>query len=172
MNGQLTGKERISLETYVQQTFFERILDRANTRLMVMSCGQYELRRREEPGKGNGQAGLELDVMDHYSGSLRSVNTLSGGESFEASLALALGLSDEIQAMSGGIRLETLFVDEGFGSLDDEALDKAVEALWSLTQGDRLVGIISHVDTLRQRIDRQIRVTKLPGGGSVAAVQP
>ena len=172
MNGQLTGKERISLETYVQQTFFERILDRANTRLMVMSCGQYELRRREEPGKGSGQAGLELDVMDHYSGSLRSVNTLSGGESFEASLALALGLSDEIQAMSGGIRLETLFVDEGFGSLDDEALDKAVEALWSLTQGDRLVGIISHVDTLRQRIDRQIRVTKLPGGGSVASVQP
>ena len=172
MNGQLTGKERISLETYVQQAFFDRILNRANTRLMVMSSGQYELRRRKERSKGGGQAGLELDVMDHYSGSLRSVNTLSGGESFEASLALALGLSDEIQAMSGGIRLETLFVDEGFGSLDDEALDKAVEALWSLTQGDRLVGIISHVDTLRQRIDRQIQVKKVPGGGSVAVVQP
>ena len=171
MNGQLTGKERISLETYVQQAFFERILNRANTRLMVMSSGQYELRRRAERSKGSGQAGLELDVLDHYSGSFRSVNTLSGGESFEASLALALGLSDEIQAMSGGIRLETLFVDEGFGSLDDEALDKAVEALWSLTQGNRLVGIISHVDSLRQRIDRQIQVKKVPGGGSVAAVQ-
>ena len=106
-----------------------------------------------------GQTGLELDVIDHYNGTERSVKTLSGGESFKASLALALGLSDEIQ-MSTGIQLDTLFVDEGFGSLDPESLNQAYSTLAGLTEGNRLVGIISHVTELKERIDKQILVTK------------
>jgi exonuclease SbcC len=116
-----------------------------------------------------GQTGLELDVVDHYNGTERSVKTLSGGESFKASLALALGLSDEIQ-MSTGIRLDTLFVDEGFGSLDPESLNQAYNTLAGLTEGDRLVGIISHVNELKERIDRQIVVTKEKSGGSKAVI--
>ena len=169
-NGNLAGKEKIMLETYVQMTYFERIIARANTRFMVMSDGQYELCRRVEAENNRSQSGLELDVIDHYNGSRRSVRTLSGGESFQASLALALGLSDEIQSSSGGIRLDTMFVDEGFGSLDDEALQKAMQALTSLAEGDRLVGVISHVSELKDRIDRQIVVTKTPEGGSHAEI--
>ena len=165
-NGTLPGKEKIALETYVQMTFFDRILRRANVRLMVMSDGQYELKRRTTAENNRGQSGLELDVIDHYNGSERSVRSLSGGESFKASLSLALGLSDEIQSMAGGIRLETMFVDEGFGSLDEESLRQAIRALTSLTEGNRLVGIISHVAELKEKIDRQIVVTKGRGGGS------
>lgn len=165
-NGTLPGKEKIALETYVQMTFFDRILRRANVRLMVMSDGQYELKRRTAAENNRGQSGLELDVIDHYNGSERSVRSLSGGESFKASLSLALGLSDEIQSMAGGIRLDTMFVDEGFGSLDEESLRQAIRALTSLTEGNRLVGIISHVSELKEKIDRQIVVTKVRGGGS------
>ena len=165
-NGTLPGKEKIALETYVQMTFFDRILRRANVRLMVMSDGQYELKRRTTAENNRGQSGLELDVIDHYNGSERSVRSLSGGESFKASLSLALGLSDEIQSIAGGIRLETMFVDEGFGSLDEESLRQAIRALTSLTEGNRLVGIISHVAELKEKIDRQIVVTKGRGGGS------
>ena len=150
----------------MQMTFFDRILRRANVRLMVMSGGQYELARRTQAENNRSQSGLELDVVDHYNGSRRSVRTLSGGESFLASLSLALGLSDEIQSAAGGIRLDTMFVDEGFGSLDEDTLDQAIRALTALTQGRRLVGIISHVAELRQRIDRQIVVKKDPTGGS------
>lgn len=157
-NGKLNGKERISLETYVQTAYFDRIIQRANTRLMVMSDGQYELKRRSSYS-GNGQCGLELDVTDHYNGSHRKVSSLSGGEQFKASLSLALGLSDEIQESAGGIQLDTLFVDEGFGSLDENSLQQALKALNDLTQGDRLVGIISHVAELK-KIDKQIIVTK------------
>lgn len=157
-NGFLSGKERISLETYVQTAYFERIIQRANTRLMVMSGGQYELRRRTVSG-GKGQSGLELNVLDHYNGKERDVNSLSGGEQFKASLSLALGLSDEIQASAGGIQLDTMFVDEGFGSLDDRSLEQALKALNELTEGNRLIGIISHVAELK-KIDRQIVVTK------------
>ena len=117
------------------------------------------------------QSGLELDVIDHYNGSERSVRTLSGGESFQASLSLALGLSDEIQSLAGGIRLESMFVDEGFGSLDESALEQAVQALAGLTEGNRLVGIISHVAELKERIDRQIVVTKERTGGSRAEIR-
>lgn len=165
-SGQITGKARLALETYVQATFFDRILDRANLRLMRMSAGQYDLKRRST-GQGNAQIGLELDILDHYNGTVRSVKTLSGGESFLASLSLALGLSDEIQA-STGIHLDTLFVDEGFGSLDSGTLDQAYRALAGLTEGNRLVGIISHVAQLQERIDKQIRVTKARSGGSTA----
>lgn len=159
-NGTITGKEKIMLETYVQIHYFDRILARANVRLMTMSSGQYELTRRKDSGKKTGKSGLELDVVDHYNGTVRSVKTLSGGETFQASLSLALGLSDEIQSSCGGIQLDTMFVDEGFGSLDEEALNQAVKALKDLSQGNRLVGIISHVSELKDRIDRKIIVTK------------
>jgi len=165
-NGNLSGKEKIMLETYIQTTFFDRIIDRANTRLMIMSDGQYELRRRKEATNNRSQSGLELDVKDYYNGSLRDVKSLSGGESFKASLSLALGLSDEIQSMAGGIMLDTMFVDEGFGSLDAESLQHAIKALASLSQGNRLVGIISHVAELKEKIDKQIIVTKEKSGGS------
>jgi len=165
-NGNITGKEKIMLEAYIQATYFDRILHRANTRLMTMTGGQYELCRRTRAENNRSQTGLELDVLDHYNGSRRSVKTLSGGESFKASLALALGLSDEIQSSAGGIRLDCMFVDEGFGSLDDESLQQAMQALVSLTEGNRLVGIISHVGSLKERIDRQILVTKAKTGGS------
>ena len=154
------------LETYIQMTYFDRIIARANIRLMVMSGGQYELKRRQEADNNKRQSGLELDVIDHYNGTERSVKTLSGGESFKASLSLALGLSDEIQSLCGGIQLNTMFVDEGFGSLDEESLQQALRALTDLTEGSRLVGIISHVADLKEKIDRQIIVTKEKTGGS------
>lgn len=166
VNGTLPGKEKIALETYVQMTFFDRILRRANLRLLVMTGGQYELKRRRESAGNRGQSGLEMDVIDHYNGTERSVKSLSGGESFQASLALALGLSDEIQSSAGGIRLDTMFVDEGFGSLDEESLSKAMGALGDLAQGNRLVGIISHVSELKEKIDKQIVVRKDRTGGS------
>lgn len=159
-NGSLLGKDKITLETYIQMTFFDRILQRANVRLLIMSGGQYELKRRRENDNQRSKTGLELDVIDHYNGSERSVRSLSGGESFKASLSLALGLSDEVQSAAGGIRLETMFVDEGFGSLDEESLSQAIRALSSLSEGNRLVGIISHVGELRDKIDRQLIVTK------------
>lgn len=166
VNGTLPGKEKIALETYVQMTFFDRILRRANLRLLVMTGGQYELKRRREAAGSRGQSGLEMDVIDHYNGTERSVKSLSGGESFQASLALALGLSDEIQSSAGGIRLDTMFVDEGFGSLDEESLSKAMGALGDLAQSNRLVGIISHVSELKEKIDKQIVVRKDRTGGS------
>lgn len=131
-----------------------------------MTGGQYELVRKKGASNQKSQSGLELDIKDYYNGSLRSVQTLSGGETFMASLALALGLSDEIQMGTGGIKLDTMFVDEGFGSLDDEMLSKAIEVLSGLTEGNRLVGIISHIKELEQRIDKQIVVTKDMAGGS------
>lgn len=168
-NGTVTGKEKIMLETYIQMTYFDRILERANLRLRKMSGGQYDLKRRQSAESKRSQSGLELDIVDHVNATERSVNTLSGGESFLASLALALGLSDEVQ-MSTGIRLDTLFVDEGFGSLDAEALGKAYQTLAGLTEGSRLVGIISHVAELKERIDRQIVVTKDRTGSSQAQI--
>ena len=167
--GTVTGKEKIMLETYIQAAFFDRILQRANVRLRKMSGGQYDLKRRRSSGALRSQSGLELDIIDHINATERSVNTLSGGEAFLASLALALGLSDEVQ-MSTGIRLDTLFVDEGFGSLDSDALSKAYAALANLTEGNRLVGIISHVSELKERIDKQIVVQKLSTGSSHAAI--
>ena len=168
-NGTIKGKEKIMLETYIQTTYFDRIVARANVRLMKMTGGQYDLKRRKTADTMRGQTGLELDVIDHYNGTERSVKTLSGGESFKASLALALGLSDEVQ-MSTGIQLDTLFVDEGFGSLDPESLNQAYNTLAGLTEGNRLVGIISHVAELKERIDRQILVTKEKSGGSKAVI--
>lgn len=169
-NGSLNGREKIALETYIQMTYFDRILRRANTRLMVMSGGQYELKRRETAANNRSQSGLEMDVIDHYNATSRSVKTLSGGESFLASLALALGMADEVQSSAGGIRLDTMFVDEGFGSLDEQALQQAMKALANLADGNRLVGIISHVSDLKNSIERQIVVTKDRSGGSRAQI--
>ena len=168
VNGKIKGgsKEKIKFETYIQTNYFDRIIARANTRFMVMSGGQYELKRQTDTDDRKSQSGLELNVIDHYNGSERSVKTLSGGESFKASLSLALGLSDEIQASAGGIQLDTMFVDEGFGSLDEESLEQAMKALNGLTEGNRLVGIISHVQELKARIEKQIVVTKEKAGGS------
>ena len=165
-NGTVSGRERIMLETFVQMTFFDKIVARANTRLMIMTSGQYELKRRASAQDLRSQSGLELDVIDHYNGTERSVKSLSGGESFMAALSLALGLSDEIQSSAGGIQLDTMFVDEGFGSLDEQSLQQAMQALAGLAESDRLVGIISHVSELKEKIDRQIVVTKEKSGGS------
>ena len=169
-NGNISGKEKITLEAYIQMTYFDRILARANTRLMVMTDGQYELKRSGTAENKRAQSGLDLSVIDHYNGTERSVKTLSGGESFKASLSLALGLSDEIQSSAGGIRLDTMFVDEGFGSLDEESLAHAMKALSGLTEGNRLVGIISHVSELKEKIDKQIVVTKERTGGSKVTI--
>lgn len=169
-NGDISGKEKITLETFVQMTYFDSIIRKANIRLLTMSDGQYELVRRSDAETLKKNEGLALDVIDHFNGSSRSVSTLSGGESFMASLCLALGLSDEIQSSNGGIKLDTMFVDEGFGSLDGEALDRALSALTSLSQGNRLVGIISHVDALRDRIDNKIVITKDRTIGSNAQI--
>ena len=170
-NGSLSGKERLMLETFVQTTYFDRIIACANTRLLRMTDGQYELIRHTEAADGRKLTGLELDVIDHYNGSARSVRTLSGGESFKASLSLALGLSEMIQRQSGGIRFDTMFVDEGFGSLDEESLRQAIATLTNLSGTDRLVGIISHVGELKERIDKQIIVTKTRDGYSTAKIR-
>ena len=155
--GTLSSKQKIRLEAYIQMNYLDAILVHANTRLMQMTAGQYELERVGAENQRS-QSGLDLGVIDHYNGTRRSVKTLSGGESFKASLALALGLSDEVQSAAGGIRLDTLFLDEGFGSLD------------GLTEGDRLVGIISHVAALKERIDKQVVVKKARSGGSTVEV--
>lgn len=170
-NGTLSGKEKIMLETFVQAAYFERVIVRANRRLLVMTNNQYELKRRESAENNRSQSGLELDVLDHYNGSARSVKTLSGGESFKAALALSLGLSEEIQSSAGGIKLDTMFVDEGFGSLDNVSLSQAIRALDDLSEGNRLVGIISHVGELKEKIDRQIVVKKDKTGGSYVTIK-
>ena len=163
--GTLTSKQKIKLEAYIQMDYLDRILRHANLRLMQMTDAQYELERIGAENQRS-QSGLDLGVIDHYNGTRRSVKTLSGGESFKASLALALGLSDEVQSAAGGIRLDTLFLDEGFGSLDEESLEQAIRVLAGLTEGNRLVGIISHVGALKDRIDRQVVVHKNRTGGS------
>lgn len=168
VNGDISGKYRVDLEAYIQMTYFDRIIRKANLRLLAMSNGQYELKRQTGDDRRK-KAGLELNVIDHYNGSERSVKTLSGGETFQASLSLALGLSDEIQSNAGGIQLETMFVDEGFGSLDEDALTQAMRTLEGLTEGNRLVGIISHVAELKERIEQKIIVTKKRGGMEVGS---
>ena len=168
--GTVAGKEKVDLETYAQTAFFEQIVACANVRLLAMTDRQYELTCQSTATDGRRNAGLELGVIDHFNGSVRSVNTLSGGESVKASLALALGLADLIQAQSGGIQLDTMFVDEGFGSLDEESLRMAMNTLAGLSDGRRLVGIISHVAELKERIEKQIIVTKSRDGYSSARI--
>ncbi len=165
-NGRMVGKKRIAFETAVQAVYFDEILGEANRRLSGMTSGRYQLVRHEDDERLSDR-GLELGVIDEYTGKERHVSTLSGGEGFKASLSLALGLSDVVQRRSGGVVIETLFVDEGFGSLDAESLDTAVRTLQSLAGADRLVGIISHVDELKARIDKQIVVRRSPQGSTL-----
>ena len=155
-----TGKP--SLEVYVQMQCLDQINRRANLRLRKMTENKYELRRRiEEDGS---ELGLDLSIKDFYTGRERDVQSLSGGEQFQASLSLALGLADEIQESSGGIKLDTMFIDEGFGTLDPETLNKAMKALEDLSQGNKLIGIISHVADLESRIPKKILVKKNESG--------
>ncbi len=156
-----------SFEAYVQAIYFAKVLDHANRRLMRMTDGRYRLMVREEAADRRSQFGLDIDVMDNYTGRRRPSETLSGGESFLAALSLALGLSDAVQRMSGGVSIETLFVDEGFGSLDPEALKQAISVLLQLSDGDCLIGIISHVEALKTQIDRKLLVRNTSAGSSV-----
>ncbi|WP_288926003.1 SMC family ATPase [uncultured Trichococcus sp.] len=160
----------ISFERYVLAIYYEEIIEAANLRFQQMTNNRYLLLRKEDKGKGAGAKGLDLDVFDHYTGQTRSVKTLSGGEGFKASLALALGLSDVMQSRSGGIQIDTLFIDEGFGSLDPESLDTAIEALFSLNSCGRLVGIISHVEELKTRIPVHIKVDRTTEGSTAKII--
>lgn len=167
-----SGNNRLRLvfEQYVLATYFEEILSAANIRLKMMSAGRYELCRLQEVGDGRRKDNLEIEVMDYYTGKYRSIKTLSGGESFKTSLSLALGMSDVVQAYSGGVRVETLFIDEGFGSLDSESLEQASRTLQSLVEGERLIGIISHVPELAEKIRNQIRIDKTNAGSRAEIV--
>ena len=168
--GRIPGQRKIPFENYILQYYFKRVIFEANRRLDRMSDGRYRLCWKEEE-TGAGVAGLALDVLDVYTRKVRDVQTLSGGESFVASLALALGFADVVQARSGGVRLDTMFIDEGFGTLDDETLERALNVLDALADGNCLVGLISHVSLLKQRIDRKITVSRTPGGASHASVE-
>lgn len=168
--GSVKGTDRIPLETYVQAVFFDQMLEFANQRLAGMSGGRYLLVRHTGESRGNARGGLDLDVLDNDTGQARSANTLSGGESFIAALSLALGLSDVTQGYAGGIDLECMFIDEGFGSLDEDALDLALDTLAQIGAEDKLVGIISHVEELKRVIPRKIVISK-SSSGSHATVQ-
>lgn len=166
-NGELAGKDKIAFEQFVQGFYFQKILRAANLRLKDMTEGRYLLLHSQKAANKRSQAGLEVEVLDHYTGKSRSVRSLSGGEAFKASLCLALGLSDVIQAHAGGVHIDAMFIDEGFGSLDDHSREQAVEVLQKLSYGDRLVGIISHVSELKETIDKKIIVKKSSAGSAV-----
>lgn len=171
LNGEVDGKEKIKLETFVQISYFEQVIRKANIKLFEMTEGQYEFVRDMSMEDKRSKSGLELSVYDHYNGSVRGVKTLSGGESFMASLSLALGMADIIEESASGIALDTMFIDEGFGSLDEASLEQAMKVLAKLSEGNKLVGIISHVGSLRERIDKQINVVKgISGGSSVKII--
>ena len=158
------NSSRMSFERYVLASYYEDIISAANIRFGRMTLGRFELSRKQEVGDARKGSGLDLEVFDNYTGKARDVKTLSGGESFKASLSMALGLADVVQSYAGGIQLDTMFIDEGFGTLDPESLDKAVEALVELQSDGRMVGIISHVPELRERIDARLEVSTTANG--------
>lgn len=170
-NGELRGKQKLAFEQYIQIVFFGQIIQEANKRFSVMTDGRYLLKRREDASNLRSQTGLELNVFDYYTGRLRSVQSLSGGEAFKASLSLALGLADVVQQYAGGIQLDAVFIDEGFGSLDHESLNQAIRILNDLAGSSRLAGIISHVEELKERIDRKIVVKKGTAGSTLALIK-
>lgn len=164
------GREKFSFETYVQQHYFRQLTASANERLKILTDGNFVLRCKEKAKNLRQQTGLDLDVFDRNTGQWRDVSTLSGGESFMASIALALGLSDVVQENSGGIQLDSMFIDEGFGTLDESSLRQAISLLDRLADGKRLIGIISHVGELKNRIDKKIVVTKTPSGSKIDVI--
>lgn len=166
-NGNLTGKNKMLFEHFVQASYFNEIIKNSNSRLDIMTNGQFELIRKENASSLNDKVSLDLEIVDHYTEKIRSIKSLSGGESFKASLALALGLSDTIQNYAGGIVVETMFIDEGFGSLDSDSLEQALATLYDLTNGNRLIGIISHVNELKNRIDNKIYINKTSNGSTI-----
>ena len=161
----------ISLQRWVLSAYLEEICRFANQRLEMMTSGRYQLRLSDEGGRGGRQAGLGLRVLDAYTGEEREVNSLSGGETFQASLALALAVADTVEARSGGVRLEALFIDEGFGTLDPENLQLAMDELDRLREGGRMIGIISHVGALKERIRAGIEVSTGERGSSARVVR-
>lgn len=169
-NGTIAGKNKLEFEQFVQASYFDRVIASANKRFGYMSEERFQLVRKEEASKVSEKLGLELEVMDYYTGKKRDIKSLSGGESFKAALSLALGMSDTIQAFSGGVVVDAMFIDEGFGSLDEESLEAALNAIMMLSQGNRLIGIISHVNELRSRIDKKIVIKKSSCGSSVSVV--
>lgn len=162
-----SNNRKLVLEQYVLSVYFEDILRAANQRLRLMTGDRYELYRQEESRDRRMKESMEIEVLDQYTGRRRSVRTLSGGESFKAALALALGTSDVVQSYAGGIQVEALFVDEGFGALDGESLDQAVSILTALSGGQRMIGIISHVEELKEQIEHQIVVEKTNNGSRI-----
>ena len=166
-NGSLTGKQKITFENYVQSYLMEKVLDEANKRFIKMTDSRYELKKKEIEIKKTGRSGLDFSIFDSYTGKERDVSSLSGGEKFKASLALALGLSDVISNNKGGIKIESLFIDEGFGSLDSESLNQALNILYDLSGNHKLIGVISHVSELKTRIDNKILVKKTNAGSDI-----
>lgn len=166
-NGDLRGKQKLPFEQYVQGVYFDMVLSEANKRFGKMTDNRYSLIRKDGGANNQNKSGLEIDVEDKWTLKRRSVKSLSGGESFKASLSLALGLSDIVQNFSGGVQLNAMFIDEGFGSLDSESLEKAMDILAGLTEGNRLVGIISHLDELKEKIDKRIIITRDPQGSGI-----
>jgi len=171
MSGQLSQTVKISFETYVQQYYFKQVIAAANKRLSLLTDGLFTLRCKQEARNLVSQSGLDLDVLDRSTGLWRDVSTLSGGESFLASMALALGLSDVVQAQSGGIRLDSMFIDEGFGSLDESTLRNALDMLTRLADGKRFIGVISHMPELAERIDRKIVIRKTLTGSQASIIE-
>ncbi|MCL1970487.1 MAG: SMC family ATPase [Candidatus Bathyarchaeota archaeon] len=158
---------RLDFETFAQRAYFERVLCAANQRLRLMSQGRYSFLRKTDSDDGRKKMGLDIEVLDAYTGKTRSAGSLSGGESFMASLSLALGLSDVVQQNAGGVHLDAMFIDEGFGSLDAEALELAIRTLSDIAGGNRIIGIISHVTELSERIDKQVYVKKTTAGSTI-----
>ena len=167
-NGGLSGSAKMDFETYIQRQYFKQILYAANQRLGQMTANEFMLQCRETDKLGSqGQVGLDLDVYNMVNDSVRDVKTLSGGESFMASLSMALGLADIVQNTAGAIRLDTMFIDEGFGSLDDAAREQAMKVLNDLADEQRIVGIISHVNELKEQIDKKLIVKKTEKGSEL-----
>ena len=167
VSGQMSKKMKLSFETYVQRFYFKQVISAANRRLHAMTDGMFTLRCNENAKDMRSQSGLDIEVLDRSTGAWRDVSTLSGGESFMTSMALALGLSDIAQGKSGGVRLDSMFIDEGFGSLDENALRQALALLTGLADGKRLIGVISHVPELKERIDKKIVVRKKLTGSEI-----
>ena len=164
------GHRRVALTTYVLRYWFGQVVAAANVRLSAMSSGRYELRRTDEGRNKRDRSGLTLAVIDRHTGEERSAASLSGGETFYTSLALALGLADVVRAQAGGVDLDTLFIDEGFGSLDADTLDQVMGVIDDLRDRGRVIGIVSHVTELKDRVPERLEVCRLPDGSSAVKV--